>query len=90
MAFSGKFALGNKRIETLMSKQNIMTQEVWKLNIPEVPIASLAVSPLRGAAAAAALRGRQLLVLEPRQVGGGRAGRRLKHDAGLRNIAAVG
>ena len=67
-----------------------MTQEVWKLNIPEVPIASLAVSPLRGAAAAAALRGRQLLVLEPRQVGGGRAGRRLKHDAGLRNIAAVG
>ena len=66
-----------------------MTQEVWKLNIPEVPIASLAVSPLRGAAAAAAaLRGRQLLVLEPRQVGGGRAGRRLKHDAGLRNIAA--
>ena len=67
-----------------------MTQEVWKLNIPEVPIASLAVFPLRGAAAAAALRGRQLLVLEPRQVGGGRAGRRLKHDAGLRNIAAVG
>ena len=72
-----------------------MTQEVWKLNIPEVPIASLAVSPLRGAAAAAAaaaaaLRGRQLLVLEPRQVGGGRAGGRLKHDAGLRNIAAVG
>ena len=52
-------------------------KEVWKLNIPEVPISSLAVSPLRGAAAAA-LRGRQLLVLEPRQVGRGRAGRRLK------------
>lgn len=58
---------------------------MWKLNIPEVPIASLAVSPLRGAAAAAAaLRGRQLLVLEPRQVGRGRAGRRLKHDMRLK------
>ena len=58
---------------------------MWKLNIPEVPIASLAVSPLRGAAAAAAaLRGRQLLVLEPRQVGRGRAGRRLKHDTRLK------
>ena len=56
---------------------------MWKLNIPEVPIASLAVSPLRGAAAAA-LRGRQLLVLEPRQVGRGRAGRRLKHDMRLK------